>query len=146
MLTESHEKGGIVEKLAAKYLESNGYTILKTGKEIDEYNPFDYLVEKDGNEFFVEVKRKDIKTTNLNKNDRIFDFGWSEFKFLKERQNRVLIVIGWVTERNDIGFGIFNLMDFSDKSPNRKKGKHLKLSKNFNYSPVRNPSMYCPMK
>jgi hypothetical protein len=78
----------------------------------------------------------------LNKWDRILDFGWSQYEFLNKNRDKTLIVIGWVTKDSRVGFQYFSLDDFSDKSPNRKSGKSLKLRQDVKYSPEQNPDNY----
>jgi hypothetical protein len=141
METESHRQGAEIENIAEIFLNKEGFQILCHASDQDQYSPFDFLVERNETEYLVEVKRKNINTASLNKLDRTFDFGHSQYDKLKKSKIEVIILIGWVTEDNRIGFKMEPLTNFHIKA-NRIKGLRLKLDNSVNYSPIENPEIY----
>lgn len=142
MDTQSHIEGKEIEEIAEIKLDEDGFKIIEKSNVFNKFSLYDFIIEKNGQKFYVEVKRKNINSKKLSKEDRVFDFGLSQFKFLDEHRENVKILVGWVTEDNRVGFHYSKLDDFSDKSPHRKKGKRLKITNKVAYSPIRNPGIY----
>jgi putative endonuclease len=108
--------GELGEKIAAKYLQNNGYAILATDFHAGKYGEIDIVAQKDGRLFFVEVK---TRSGNL--------FGSAEESVTFKKQERLRRAVHYYLLSNKISnekYQIDLIAINLDKSSRKANIKH----------------------